>query len=409
MDTQYAQPDPIGREYVRLALHIDHHVPGFIDAYFGPPEWKAEAEAEGKIAPAELRHQAETLLHEMNAVPEIEETRREWLTKQITAMSTMLRQLEGETLAFEQEITLLYDIQPVRASKRELEDALRVLEDLVPGAGSLAERLEAWNAQFDIPRDKLLPALTYCRDEARRRTRQLFKLPEDEEIHLQLVEGQEWIAYNWYLGNYRSRVEVNTDLPVRANDMLFLMSHEGYPGHHTEHAIKEQRLYRQQGRTEACVQLLNAPECVISEGIANLAWQIIFTEQELKEWLQNELYPRAGINARLATRDRAIVHARRKLSPADGNAAFMMHHDGADEQSVMNYLQRYGVYTEKQARQMYCFLSNPLYRSYIFNYYYGRELLNDYVKAGDSVSRFQTLLEQALTPSRVKQWITLNK
>ena len=113
----------------------------------------------------------------------------------------------------------------------------------------------------------------------------MFTLPEGEEVALQIVEGQPWSAYNWYLGDYRSRVEVNTDLPVRANSMLGLMTHEGYPGHHTEHAIKEQLLYRRQGHAEACVQLINGPECVISEGLADLARDVVFTEPELVAWL----------------------------------------------------------------------------------------------------------------------------
>lgn len=397
--------DPLSLAYLRLAFHIDRHVPGFVDAYFGLPEWKAQAEAEGEISPAELQRQAETLLQEMKAMPSLDELRRDWLTKQITAMIATLRRVVGETLPFEEELRLVYDIQPGWTDESEFKDALRMLDDMLPGAGPLAERLEAWDARFDVPRDKLLDLLSFCRDEAQRRTRRLFALPEGEQVSLQLVEGQPWSGYNWYLGDYRSRVDVNTDLPVRANAMLTLMTHECYPGHHTEHAIKEQRLYRRQGRAEACVQLLNAPECVISEGIADLAWEIIFTEQELKAWLRDEFYPQAGVAAELVARDRAIAHARRKLRPVSGNAAFLLHRDRADEPSVVSYLQRYGASTEQKARQSFRFISNPLFRSYVFNYHHGRDLLSRYVKAGDPAVRFQTLLEQPLTPSRIEQWI----
>jgi hypothetical protein len=396
--------DPIGRAYLRLAFQIDQLVPGFIDAYFGPPEWRVADEADGAIPPADLHHNAEALLRDIATISD--ELRREWLTQQVTAMIATLRRVEGETLPFEEELRLVYDIHPQWTDEREFDDALRVIGDLLPGPEGelLADRLEAWDARFDVPKEKLLPLLATCRDEAQRRARQLFALPQGEKVILQIVENQPWSAYNWYLGDYRSRVDVNTDLPVRANAMLRLMTHEGYPGHHTEHAIKEQLLYRQLGHAEACVQLINAPECVISEGLADLAREIIFTEPELEAWLRDEFYPQAGIVADVE-RDRAIAHALRKLRPVSGNAAFLLHRDGADEQTVVSYLQRYGADTEKQARQSYRFISTSLFRSYVFNYHYGRELLNRYLEAGDRIARFRTLLEQPLTPSRIERWI----
>jgi hypothetical protein len=398
---------PISRAYLRLSFHIERLVPGFIDAYFGPPEWKTDAEAEGDIPPADLRRDAEALLHDIASIAD--ELRREWLTKQVTAMIATLRRTEGETLPFDEELRLVYDIHPQWTDERVFEDALRQISDLLPGTESLADRLEAWDAQFDVPKEKLLPLFTACRDEARRRTRRLFALPEGEEIVLQIVEQQPWSAYNWYLGDYRSRVDVNTDLPVRANSMLELMTHEGYPGHHTEHAIKEKLLYREQGHAEACVQLINAPECVISEGLADLAREIIFTELELEAWLRDTFYPLTGI-AVSVSRDRSIANARRQLRALSGNAAFLLHRDGASEQAVVDYLQRYGARTEKQARQSYRFIANPLFRSYVFNYHYGYSLLSRYIAiggraTGDRVARFQTLLEQPLTPSLIEQRI----
>lgn len=403
MSAESVHADPLGLAYVRLAFHIDRHVPGFIDAAFAPPEWKAQVEAEGDIPPGELHRQAEALLPEVSGLPD--ELRREWLAKHITAMIATLRRLEGERLSFEEEVRLVYDIHPSWVDEREFEDALRVIDDLLPGPQPLAERMEAMHKQLEIPPDKILPIASQCCEEIRRRTRQLFELPEGEAVSLQLVEGQPWSAYNWYLGNYRSRIDINTVLPVSAAAILTLLTHECYPGHHTEHAIKEQRLYRRLGQAEACVQLINGPECVISEGLADLGYQIIFSEQELKAWLREQVYPQAGIDPGLVARDRAIAHASRRLRALSGNAAFLLHRDGADEQAVLDYLQRYGAQTEMRARQTYRFISHPLYRSYTFNYYYGRELLGQYVEAGDPVVRFQTLLEQPLTPSRIEAWI----
>ena len=37
--------DDIGRRYLTLALQLDRHLEGVVDAYFGPEELKAEVEA----------------------------------------------------------------------------------------------------------------------------------------------------------------------------------------------------------------------------------------------------------------------------------------------------------------------------------------------------------------------------
>ena len=36
--------------FIQLAFGIERHMPGYIDAYFGPPEWKVQAET-GDVPP----------------------------------------------------------------------------------------------------------------------------------------------------------------------------------------------------------------------------------------------------------------------------------------------------------------------------------------------------------------------
>ena len=74
----------------------------------------------------------------------------------------------------------------------------------------------------------------------RERTQALVPLPADEEFALELVAGEPWSAFNYYLGRHRSRIVVNTDLPFSGAEIVHLAAHEGYPGHHTEHATKEE-------------------------------------------------------------------------------------------------------------------------------------------------------------------------
>jgi hypothetical protein len=78
--------------------------------------------------------------------------------------------------------------------------------------------------------------------EAHRRTQAFVDFPLDEAVIVQAVRGQKWRANNQYLGNFCSRIDVNLDVFTSLRGLLPLASHEGYPGHHTEAVLKEQRL-----------------------------------------------------------------------------------------------------------------------------------------------------------------------
>jgi hypothetical protein len=64
--------------------------------------------------------------------------------------------------------------------------------------------------------------------EVRRRTQAFVNLPADEGVEVQTVSDKVYMGENWYLGNYRSRVELNTDLPTDLNGLLDFMCHEGF-------------------------------------------------------------------------------------------------------------------------------------------------------------------------------------
>ena len=89
-------------------------------------------------------------------------------------------------------------------------------------------------------------------------------------MHYEVVTDQPWSGFNYYEGDYRSRVAINADLPHRLSHLPHLVAHEAYPGHHTEHCRKELGLVERADRTEHTVFLVNTPECLMAEGLADL-------------------------------------------------------------------------------------------------------------------------------------------
>jgi hypothetical protein len=100
-----------------------------------------------------------------------------------------------------------------------------------------------------------------------------------------------------------------------------------------------------------------------------------------------------------------VNRAREKLSGVAGNAAFMLHDQGKTEEEISLYVQKYGLGTEKEARQTVKFISNPLYRSYIFTYHIGYDLLKELFAGGERGHHFRRLLEEPVTPEQIRTWI----
>ncbi|NTV64625.1 MAG: hypothetical protein HGA65_13990, partial [Oscillochloris sp.] len=323
--------------------------------------------------------------------------RKGYLEVQLRGMQTTARRLAGEPIAYRDEVRACFDIEPTATPEMVFEAANAELEDLLPGSGDLAGRLATWRRSFEVSPEIARQMIDRIAAEARIRTAKLIALPPGDAVEVALVGDKPWSGYNWYLGQGRSLVEINTDLPIRASALLDLVCHEAYPGHHTEHALKEQLLYRERGWGEQAIQLINVPECVISEGIATLAADQIFGD-EAYTWAAEQIYPLGGISGD-PEREARIARAQWNLRALSGNAALLLHEQGADPEDVVRYIMRYGLRSEREARQSLRFISTPLWRTYTFTYYVGRDLLGRWLAEGDRRARFKQLLTEQVYPS----------
>ena len=419
-------PDTIARDYLVLALRLDQHVPGLVDGYFGPAMLKAQVDLEQLRPPARLRDDAATLRRTvLDTVAEPD--RREWLAAQLTALEAQATILADDAVGGEAEesssglpayighVAQCFDQAPVRRDEATFDAAAAALDALLPGSGPLADRLAEWDVQFTILPDRLPAIVDWLVARFRARSEALFGLPEGEAVDVSLVRDRPWSGYNWYAGGGRSRVDLNLDLPIRAADLVHTIAHETYPGHHLEHASKEAALVEAAGRLETSILLINTPECLISEGLAEVGHGFAAPPDEDASLLA-ELYERAGlaIAADGAAREMAQIDAalrapRRVLGAARTNAALLRHADGASPDDVLAYLRRVGRFAEERAAKALEFLDHPLWRTYAFVYDAGQELLEGWLEAVPPerrAGRFGRLLREQLTPSGVAAEIT---
>src|SRR5262245_29873777 len=108
--------DPLAERYVRLSLEIGTHEEGYIDAYYGPEEWKTEAEAAPRPI-AELKTAVDALAAEVNTALEVQtdplmQRRGRYLVAAIGAARFRLDMMEGTRAPFVEEAQRLFALTP---------------------------------------------------------------------------------------------------------------------------------------------------------------------------------------------------------------------------------------------------------------------------------------------------------
>ena len=386
--------DPVGR-YLEAGLRLGRHLDGMVDAYFGPAELRDRVETEPKRDLPGVLRDLRALVADLDAGDgDLDATRRRWLRAQTAGLHTAARQLAGEAVAFLDEVEQCYGVRPAFVDHEVLADAHRRLGDVLPGSGPLAERYEAWRGTHLMSRAQLTAAVHTLAEAFRERTQRSFGLPEGEHIDFELVTDQPWSGFNYYDGDLRSRVAINTDLPVSSTAVAHLIAHEAYPGHHTEHCRKEVGLVRQRRQLEESIFLVGTPQCLMAEGLADLALEALLGPDH--EPLVAELLHPLGVRYDTEV-VAAVAHAGDALAAVRGNAALLLHDRGRPEEEVVAELERWALLSHERATKSIAFLTHPTWRAYIFCYVAGHPLCRSWV-AGDP-RRFERLLTEQFIPA----------
>jgi hypothetical protein len=381
----------IAQRYVHLCLRVDRHVEDFVDAYVGPTEWQRSVASEDPVDPARLRDEANLLVDAIDAA-DLEPDRRRWLRGQLVAIACITGRLAGEVFAWADEVERCLGVPPTRTDDDVIASVHRRLDETLPGSGDLRERYNAWDVRNAVPRERLVAALERLNDVLRPRAQELAAMPREESVAYELVSGVPWIAYNRYEGGHRSRIEVNTDLPVSIVLLVAIAAHESYPGHHTERAAKEDGLTQGLGRVETSVVVTSTPESLVSEGLAQLALEAALGPSPY-EAVADAL---GDLGLVFDPREAQAIHdAELDLYAAVTNAAFMLYEDGLPEAEVASYMQTWGLESQERSARSVRFIADPAARAYVPAYPEGRRLCSAF--AARAPGNFSRLLTDQLT------------
>jgi len=400
------QPSALIRDYLKLGLRFDRIEEGYVDAFTGDPELRRAVADEPPPQPAELVLQADRLLAALADVPRRDgftDARADFIGAHLRALACAGRKFAGEPVGFVEEVHDYFDVDIARGDPDRYRAAHARLDEVLGGSGPLAERMEAHRKAEEIPPARLEECIHAFSSALRDTVRATYPLPETETIVYEVVTDKPWSGFNYYEGDYRSTVAVNADLKQQMSNLPRLVAHESYPGHHTEHCRKEAGLVAAQGQAEQTVFLVNTPQCLMAEGLADLAlYAAIGPGWGL--WA-SEIYADLGLRFD-GERAESLSEASALLADVRQDAALMLHDEHRDVDDVVAFLRRWLLVDEVRARQMIRFLSSPLWRAYTSTYVEGYRLLRAWLDgrpAGVSLAeRFGRLLDEPLIPSALR-------
>lgn len=390
-------------EYLLLGLRFDRLETGFVDAYTGDPTLRAQVANDPVPHAADLLVRARQLLSELDAsglAPE----RIAFLCAQLTGLECSARVMSGEPVGFVEEVAAYFDVNIELGAESHYAAAHSELDTLLPGDGTLAQRYADYRRADECPPDRLSEVVHAMSSRLRDLVRAEYELPPHETVSYQVVTDQPWSGFNYYRGACHSDVAINADLPHRLTQLPHLVAHESYPGHHTEHCRKEVRLVTRDQHLEHTIFLVNTPECLMAEGLADLGIRVTVGE-EWGAWTE-EILQDLGLSADAELAQR-VAKAAAPLNDVRQDAAILLHDRGRGQEEVLDYLQRWSLVSRERAQQSLRFLTHPLWRAYTSTYVEGHRLLSSWLDArpeGNSVGgQFRRLLDEPLTPGRIVQ------
>ncbi|KUI37158.1 hypothetical protein AU195_18820 [Mycobacterium sp. IS-1496] len=400
------EPDTLIREYLLLGLRFDRVEDGYVDSFTGDPALRRAVADEPAPDPAELARRAERLLAALPDTPRtggFDEARADYLAAHLRALALAGRKFAGEDVGFVDEVEAYFDVRIAKGDPEAYRQAHVALDEALGGTGPLADRIQAHRTGDEIPPERLEECIHAFSSALRDRVRATYPLPDSETITYEVVTDKPWSGFNYYLGNYRSTVAVNADLKQQMANLPRLVAHESYPGHHTEHCRKEAGLVAGKGQNEQTIFLVNTPQCLMAEGLADLALYAAIGP-EWGSWAA-EIYADLGLRFDGA-RAEAVSAATTALADVRQDAAIMLHDEHRPVDDVVAFLKRWLLVDDDRARQMLRFLSSPLWRAYTSTYVEGYRLLRGWLDARPAdvglTERFGRLLDEPLIPSALR-------
>ncbi len=303
--------DALATRYLRLTRQLAQHQPSLVEVWLGAP-----ADPGPRVPVPELRDAITALLADLRQARDAATAghgaddgpgiagrllRGRYLVAQVTALEAAAGRLLGESQRFTDEAARVFAGQVLPPRDPAALDAWRrELADLLPGAGSLAERHAAFRRGAAVPPARVETVFRAAVDWCRAASRPVLPLPEGETIAFSDAATGAWAGLSRPTGPRASELRVSRQGGADAAHLLQLAAHEGVPGHHAQHVLAAAWLVERHGWHER--QLLPAfgPHLLLAEGAADAGADLLLPLATRERVAAEVLLPAAGLAASLA-------------------------------------------------------------------------------------------------------------
>ena len=394
--------DETGESLVELTLMAGTLDEDLVDSYIGDIQIDTTKTYNVK----ELKKSFESLLNDISSIEVDSESlklRKNYQIGIIKAVLTRLKVLNAEQISFIDECESIYQFTPEVKEYEYFDSLIIEIDKQLVGDEVLPIKLANYRNKFKLKFSKIDEAFRKSVKETKRITSEHINLPDSESVKIEYVDGAPWSAYNWYQGNFKSLIQVNTQSDIHLERVLDLAAHESYPGHHVYYSIRDKMYYQDSGFVEFSIYTLFSPVSFLAEGTAVYGNDLVFPGDKKIEFIRNEITGKYNYSFEELKEYFELLDLLSKLDEVQITIARDFIDKKISNEVALQYLQKYGLESESSAYRRLDFIRR--YRSYIINYTAGRKLVAYYIdkKAGSDINKkwqvYKEILENPYLPS----------
>lgn len=235
--------------------------------------------------------------------------------------------------------------------------------------GTAFEKIKKWQDDKRIPADQVVSSAKDLLEKSRKyAAERVIGLPEGEGIDsVNGVQGVYWSGLSEYIGDFQGRLTFNIERPWNVPTFACVLTHEGYPGHHTYYTLWDY-LYRE-GKypMEAAYVLIDSPINCLFEGTPEVAVHFLGWDDPNEDTPEISAKEKEEI---ILAKD--IMDLQRMYQT---NASYYYNVEGKSKEEVIAYMTSTGWYSEIEANNTFRYFSNRYKGIYYPCYYYGRWIM----------------------------------
>ena len=319
-----ASLDAIGAGYVQAALRLNQHDPSLVDAWLGPGRLEPGPRGPAKQVAADIAALLDDAARAAGGVSSAEEKARlRYLTLQLNALRFAADKQLGRMASVDEQLKEEFALELPPFDASAVQRTLAEIARLLPGKGTLAERVNDLRRRIRVPEDQrdevFEAALSACKDVSA----PVFPLPAHERVQINFSvfqQHQGWDGFADHTGDFRTQIWINEEVPLDVSRALRLACHEGYPGHHVQHVLIDQ-LFESRQWLELRLTPVFGRHLLLTEGAAEVASDLAFPADRRAALYREKLFPAAEVSSVDAAVLVRVEDLQRELLPVISDVA----------------------------------------------------------------------------------------